>query len=135
MAKFKKEDLIDAVVKMRIEKMASTKTIIKGFLMGECGYGQAYAYELLREARKKIVEYYQVSNESAVEEAIGQLEGMAEDAKQSKNYKLAFEIRKELNKIIGAYQAQKVELSGEITIPSTIILKEVIKDKDESTDD
>lgn len=128
MAKFKKEDLIDAVVKMRIEKMASTKTIIKDFLMGECGYGQAYAYELLREARKKIVEYYQVSSESAIEEAIGQLEEMAEDAKGSKNYKLAFEIRKELNKIVGAYQAQKVELSGNVNV-ETIILKEIIKDE------
>lgn len=130
MAKFKKEDLIDAIVKMRIEKMASTKTIIRDFLMGECGYEQAYAYVLLREARKKIVEYYQVSNESAVEEAIGQLEEMAESAKGSKNYKLAFEIRKELNKIIGAYQAQKVELSGNVNV-ETIILKEVIKDKND----
>ena len=111
MAKFKKQDLIDAVVKMRIEKMASTKTIIKDFLMGECGYGQAYAYELLREARKKIVEYYQISNEASVEEAIGQLEEMAEDAKHSKNYKLAFEIRKELNKIVGAYQTQKLDIT------------------------
>jgi hypothetical protein len=135
MAKFKKDDLIDAVVKMRIEKMCSTKTIIKDFLMGECGYGQAYAYEILREARKKIVEYYKVSNESAIEEAVGQLEEMAENAKNSKNYKLAFEIRKELNKIIGAYEAQKIELSGQVNIPTTIILKEIVKDKDDTIGD
>lgn len=128
MAKFKKEDLIDAVVKMRIEKMASTKTIIKDFLMGECGYKQAYAYELLREARKKIVEYYKSNNEASVEEAIGQLEEMAEDAKQSKNYKLAFEIRKELNKIVGAYKSQSLDVTTNGKDITTVI--NIIKPND-----
>jgi hypothetical protein len=32
MAKYKREDLIDAIVKMRIEKGASTKTIVEDFL-------------------------------------------------------------------------------------------------------
>jgi hypothetical protein len=113
MAKYKKEDIIDSIVKMRIEKMAATKTIIRDYLMGELGYGQAYAYELLREARAKIVEYYGTSNTASLEEAIGQLEEMAEDAKQSKNYKLAFNIRQELSKIQGHYK-ERIELSGDV---------------------
>lgn len=113
MAKYKKEDIIDAIIKMRIEKMASTKTIIKDFLQNELGYGQTYAYELLKEARKKIVELYDSKNSASLEEAIGQLEEMAEDAKQAKNYKLAFNIRQELSRIQGHYK-DKIELSGEV---------------------
>jgi hypothetical protein len=110
MAKYKKEDIIDSVVKMRIEKMASTKTIIKDYLMGQLGYGQTYAYELLKEARVQIKQYYDASNEASLEEAIGQMEEMAEDAKGNRNYKLAFEIRKELSKIQGHY-IEKIELN------------------------
>ena len=127
MAKYKKEDIIDAIVKMRIEKMASTKTIIKNFLMGELGYKQAYSYDLLREARKKIIEYYNVSNEAALEEAIGQMEEMAEDAKRLKNYKLAFEIRKELSKIQGHY-VEKVDLTSNGNTITEIKLIHIKKD-------
>lgn len=129
MAQYKKEDIIDAIVKMRTEKMASTKTIIKDFLMGELGYGQSYSYDLLREARNKIVEYYKQSSTSSVEEAIGQLEEMAEIARKDRNYKLAFEIRKELSKIQGHY-IEKIELNGQLTL-NTIKLKEVYKPEDD----
>ncbi len=118
--KYKKEDIIDSIVKMRIEKMASTKTIIKDYLMGQLGYGQSYSYDLLREARKNIKQYYDQSNEASLEEAIGQMEEMAEDAKTNKNYKLAFEIRKELSKIQGLY-IEKIELSGELNHNVTVI--------------
>jgi len=46
---------------------------------------------------------------------------MAETAKGEKNYKLAFEIRKELNKIVGAYADIKVDVSGELNHNVTII--------------
>jgi activator of 2-hydroxyglutaryl-CoA dehydratase len=117
--KYKKEDLIDAVVKMRVEKMASNKTILE-FLKNEIGYKQTYAYEILKEAREKIREIYKLENTAHLEEAIGQLEEMAEDAKKSKNYKLAFEIRKELSKISGHY-TEKIELNGQIDHKVTII--------------
>jgi len=120
MAQYKKEDVIDSIVKMRTQKMAATKTIIKDYLMGELGYGQTYAYELLKEARKKIVEYYSISNEASIEEAIGQLEEMAEDAKNQKNYKLAFNIRQELSKIQGHY-IERVNVSGTIDHTVSVI--------------
>ena len=113
--KYKKQDIIDAVVKMRIDKMASTKTIISDFLMGQLGYGQTYAYEILKEARKEIIKLYDSSNEASLEEAIGQMEELAEGARQSKNYKLAFEVRRELSKIMGHYK-EKIELSGQVGI-------------------
>lgn len=39
---------------------------------------------------------------------------MAEEAKVDKNYKLAFEIRKELSKIQGHY-IEKIDIKGELT--------------------
>lgn len=109
--KYKKEDLINEIVDRRINKMESTKTILK-WLMTDVGYGQTYSYELLKEARKTIVELYQSQNESSLEEAIGQLENMAEEAKSQRNYKLAFEVRKELSKIMGHYVERQDITSG-----------------------
>jgi len=110
--KYKKEDIIDAIVKLRIEKGASTKTIIQSFLMGELGYKQSYSYQLLQEARSKIVELYDTQNKELANEALGHLESMYEDAIKAKNVKLALEIRKEISKLTGLYAAQKVDITS-----------------------
>jgi hypothetical protein len=109
--KYKKEDIIDAIVKLRIEKGASTKTIIQSFLMGELGYKQSYSYQLLQEARSKIVELYDTQNKELANEALGHLESMYEDALKQKNGKLALEIRKEISKLAGLYAATKIDVS------------------------
>ena len=44
---WKKEDIINAIISMRTEKMATTKTILD-FLMNDIGYGQTYSYQLYR---------------------------------------------------------------------------------------
>ncbi len=117
--KYSKEELINSVIKMRLENMASTKTILS-FLMTELEYGQTYSYEILKEARQQIQNYYKDLNSASLEEAIGQLEEMAEDAKRKKNYKLAFDIRKELSKIQGHY-TEKIQLSGSIDTTVRVI--------------
>jgi cysteinyl-tRNA synthetase len=104
---------------MRLENMASTKTILS-FLMTELEYGQTYSYEILKEARQQIQNYYKDLNSASLEEAIGQLEEMAEDAKRKRNYKLAFDIRKELSKIQGHY-TEKIQLSGSIDTTVRVI--------------
>lgn len=110
--KHKKEDIIDAIIKMRIEKGASTKTIIEGFLKGELKYKQSYSYELYREARKKIVKLYDTQNKELANEALGQLEEMYETAYRQKNYKLALEIRKEMSKLTGIYASEKIDITS-----------------------
>jgi hypothetical protein len=109
--KYKKEDIIDAIVKMRIEKGASSKTIIQEFLMEQLGYKISYSYTLYGEARQKIVELYNTQNSELANEALGQLESMLEDALKAKNMKLALEIRKEISKLTGLYAAQKIDVS------------------------
>lgn len=128
--KYKKEDIIDAVVKMRIEKGSSTKTIIQNFLMNELGYKQSYAYELLREARKKIISLYDIHNKELANEALGQLESMYEDCIKQKNLKLALEIKKEISKLTGAYAAQKVDITSGGEAITEIKLIQVNKKED-----
>jgi pyruvate/2-oxoglutarate dehydrogenase complex dihydrolipoamide acyltransferase (E2) component len=110
--KWKRQDIIDAIVKMRIDKGASTKTILNDFLMGELNYKISYSYSLMAEAREQIIELYQTTNKSLANEALGQLESLYEDAIKDKNKKLALEIRKEINKLTGVYAAEKVQVSG-----------------------
>lgn len=117
--KYKREELITKVVKMRLEDMASTKTILD-HLMNDLKYKQANAYNILREARQQIINYYKEMNTSSLEEAIGQMENLSEDAKKRKDYKLAFEIRKELSKIQGHYK-ERIELSGSVDTTVKII--------------
>jgi hypothetical protein len=111
--KFKKEDIINEIVNMRTTKGLSTKSIVEEFLMGKLGYRTSYSYELMREARDKIVEIYKSQNEHAVNEAVGQLEEMYEILVRQKNYKEALKVRQELNKLMGLYSAEKIDVNIE----------------------
>ena len=110
--KYQREDIIDELVKMRVNDMASNKTMLN-HIYDKYGYKQTYAYQLIKEAREKIREIWAQDNETSLHEAIGQMEQMAEEAKKQKNYKLAFELRKEMSKIQGHY-TEKIEVKGEI---------------------
>lgn len=125
-SKWKREDIINAIIKMRIEEMATTKTIID-FLMNDLHYGQTYAYELVKDSREKIKKLYDTNNIAVLEEALAHLEEMLEAAKREKNRKMQLEVRKEINKLLGLYAAEKVEVSGQVQI-QTIKLKEIKKD-------
>jgi hypothetical protein len=110
---WKKEDIINAIISMRTERMATTKTILD-FLMNDIGYGQTYSYQLIKESREKIIEIYDTNNISKVEEAMAQLETMLQRSYQKSDYKLSYNIRQELNKLQGLYAAQKIEHSGQV---------------------
>jgi hypothetical protein len=125
--KYKKEDIIDAIVKMRLEQGASTKTIIEDFLKGQLKYKQSYCYTLLREARKKIVELYDTTNKELANESLGQLEDLYQTAIKKGDRKLALEIRKEISKLTGLYKTQiDITSGGKELIPPQIIV-EIIK--------
>jgi hypothetical protein len=132
--KYKKEDIIDAIVKMRIEKGSSTKTIIQEFLMGQLGYKISYSYTLLQEAREKIVSLYNTQNKELANEALGHLESLYEDAIKGKNMKLALEIRKEISKLTGLYAAQKVDITSGGEAITEIKLIQVNKKEDLDND-
>jgi thioesterase domain-containing protein len=124
----KTEEIIDALVKMRIEKNASNKTILD-FLQKELKYKAAYSYELLQLARKKIQEVYTRNIEEHFEEAKGQLEEMLERASKRGDYKLSLQIRQELNKLLGLYSPEKIDLTSGGEKITEIKLIQVTKDE------
>lgn len=127
---YNREDIIQALVKARLEKGLSTNSMVR-LCMDEFGYAQSYSYELVREARMKIAEVYKEWNIVALEESIADLEEQREIARQAKDRKLYLEISKELNKIKGLYiERQHIEHSGKIEGLDIRIIT-----KDDTTDD
>jgi hypothetical protein len=134
---FKTDDIVNGIVKMKVEKGASNKTILD-FLQNDLGYKQTYSYELLGLARKRIQEIWDKNAEAHLEEAKGQLEDMLENSIRQKNMKLALDIRKEINKLMGLYAAEKIDITSggkEITEIKLIQIKSKEDLKDGGTDD
>jgi leucyl aminopeptidase (aminopeptidase T) len=111
--KYKRDDLIQVIVKMRIEKQCSIRTVLS-FLMNDLGYAQSYAYELIREAKKYVAEIYKDNNVGSLEEAIAELEEQREVAKIEKNRKLVLDISREIYKLKQLY-VERVQHSGEVS--------------------
>lgn len=101
-SKFKRQDIVQSIIKMKLEKCASQMTILN-FLKNDLGLGQTNAYDLIGEANKVIVETYKDWNKDMIEKAIADLEEQRESAKLTKEKKLVLEITKEINKIKGLY--------------------------------
>lgn len=130
----KTEDLVNGVVKMRVENGASNKTILD-FLQNDLGYGQSYAYEILREARKKIQEIWDKNAEAHLEESKGQLEELYEVAIRRKDMKLALQIRQELNKLMGLYSPDKVDITSNGQTISEIKIIEIRNEQKPGNED
>lgn len=130
-----KEDIIAAVIKMRLESMASVKTIID-FLMNDLGYSKTQSYEYLKWAREEIKEQYDLMNPSKIEEAIGQYEEALERARSAKDWRLWNDLKKEMNKIQGVYAEKKVDVTtnGEKIGFNEIIVK-IIDNRDDVGED
>jgi hypothetical protein len=120
----KTEDLVNGVVKMKVENGASNKTILD-FLMNNLGYGQSYAYEVMRDARKKIQEIWDKNAEAHLEEAKAHLEELYENAIRKKDMKLALQVRQELNKLMGLYSPEKLDITSNGQTISEIKIIEV----------
>lgn len=133
-SQWSKEDIIAAVIKMRLESMASVKTIID-FLMNDLGYSKTQSYEYLKWAREEIKEQYDLMNPSKIEEAIGQYEEALERARSAKDWRLWNDLKKEMNKIQGVYAEKKVDITSngkDVSINEVVI--KIVKGDDEVRD-
>lgn len=127
---YKRDDIVQALIKARLEKGMSTNSMVQ-YCKQQFGFEQSYSYDLVREARMKIAEIYKEWNIHALEESIADLEEQREIARQAKDRKLYLEISKELNKIKGLYvERQHIEHSGRIEGLDIRIIT-----KDDTTDD
>ena len=102
-----REKIILALVEMRVEKFASQKTMLD-FLMNKLGYKQSYAYELMAESRKRITEIFKEEHEEAFSKAVARMEEIIET---TRNEKIRMEAEKELNKLLGLYKPQRVDIT------------------------
>lgn len=126
---FDKDQIILALVKMRVEKFATTKTMVD-FLMNDLGYGQTYAYELVKISKNKIREIFHEEHEESFSNAVARLEEIIEN---SKNEKTKLEAQKEMNKLLGLYLPQKVDLTtnGKDLNISEVVIKIIKKDDEQ----
>ena len=99
---YKREEIIDIIIKMRIEKGATYLTI-RTFLKEKFGYEQAFCYELLRNAKQEINDRsIQLFGED-LKEDIERFENLLEQALIDKDKKEARENLKEIAKLKGHY--------------------------------
>jgi hypothetical protein len=111
---FKKNDLIDSIINMRIEKGMSRTSILE-FLKKDIGLSQPYAYELIRDASNEFDNRAIQNFGEDLKEDIERFERLYEKAMLSANMKEARECLKEISKLKGHYK-ERIELSGEIFI-------------------
>ncbi len=130
-AKYTKEDLIDEIVRLRLEECRSTKTILD-MLSKTLGYSKTQSYEYLKWAREKISEQYSLMNPAKLEEAIGQYEEAIEIQRLKKDWKMWSELNRELNKLKGLIN-NKVDITsnGKDISVSEIVVKIVRKDEED----
>lgn len=107
---FKKNDVIENIIKLRLEGHKSRTTILK-FLQSELGYSQSYSYELIRDAAKEFEQRAVINFGDDLKEDIERFEIMYEKAMKANNLKEARELLKEISKLKGHYK-ERIELSG-----------------------
>lgn len=105
-----KNELVEEIIQKRLKEQQSIKNILT-WLVDTKKYKLTMAYRYLKAAQEKIQEYYDQSNKHSLAEAISQLEQQQQDAVQSKEYKLAFNIRQEISKLQGLY-ISKVDITS-----------------------
>jgi hypothetical protein len=118
---FDKDQIVSALVKMRIEKFATTKTMLD-FLMNDLDYCQTRAYDYIKISKEKVSEIFKEEWELSFANAQARLEEMIE---VTRNEKFRLEAQKELNKLLGLHRPQKIDITtdGSQIMPSEVVVK------------
>jgi hypothetical protein len=129
-SKLTRPEIVMALVKLRIEKFATTKTMMDFLKSKPFNYKESYSYELIREAKQKIIEIYKEDCDQSYEAYKARLEEMVETTKSER---IRLEAIKELNKLTGSYRPNKVDITtnGNDLTFNEVVIKIVTTDKDE----
>lgn len=111
---FKKNDLIDSIIDMRINKGMSRTSILE-FLKKDLKLSQPYAYQLIRNASEEFDNRAVQNFGEDLKEDIERFERLYEKAMLNSNMKEARENLKEISKLKGHYK-ERIEISGEIFV-------------------
>lgn len=109
---FKRNDIIDSIIRMRIEKGCSRLTILE-FLKNDLGYSQPYAYELIRDANTEFNQRAIQNFGEDLKEDIERFERLYEKAMVDKNFREAREVLKEIAKLKGHY-TERLQIDGKL---------------------
>lgn len=115
----KKSDLVDAIIKMRVEKGLSRLTIMN-FLMKDMGFAQSYAYELLRDAQAESDARAVQNFGNDLKEDIERFEQLYEKSMINKNLREAREVLKEIAKLKGHY-TERLLIDGKLDHTISVI--------------
>lgn len=107
-----KQDVIDVIIKMRTEQMCASGTIY-AFLKEVYDIEKSYAGELIKEASEQVAEIVKENNKNRLENTVAMYENMIQEAYLNKDRKLALQIQADLNKLLGLYAAQKVDVTSD----------------------
>lgn len=129
---FKRTDVIDNIIKMRLEGGLS-RTSILNFLVKELGYSQAYSYQLIRDASAEFESRAIANFGDDLKEDIERFEMLYEKAMKDKNIRESRELLKEISKLKGHYK-ERIEISGGLTHKIEVIKLNGPQDEDGTTD-
>ncbi len=122
--KYDREFLVTKVAMMRI-KGKSTHTLLE-FLMGQIGMSRKIAYEVLTDAQKYIMDITDKDVNKAFTNAIQRLEELYENGTNKER----LETQKEINKLMGLYAADKVDITSGGNAITEIKLIQILKKDD-----
>ena len=122
--KYDREFLVTKVAMMRI-KGKSTHTLLE-FLMGQIGMSRKIAYEVLTDAQKYIMDITDKDVNKAFTNAIQRLEELYEVGTNKER----LETQKEINKLMGLYAADKVDITSGGNAITEIKLIQILKKDD-----
>ena len=128
--KYKKEDLVNMIVEWAIDGVPQTDIKKRIFKLG---YEISYFYTLYNEAKPIIRQTLIEVSKDRLEETIAEMEKMKQDALDENDKRLAFDIKREINKISGLHQ-QRVDITtkgDKINQIEVIKIIEVKKEDDE----
>ena len=105
------DDIVKELVDLKIKERASNYTLLE-HLSSKYGLKQGQCYIYIANMRDYIAEIYKKDALAEIETAKIQLEKMMEEAKIANNRKLELEIRKEINKLLGLYASEKIDVTS-----------------------
>lgn len=106
---FKKNDLIDEIINMRIN-MGATRLTILNFLKNDLQLSQSYSYELIRDAWEECNQRAIQNYGEDIKEDIERFERLYEKAMLNNDKKEARECLKEISKLKGHYK-ERIDLT------------------------
>lgn len=108
------EDLVIKVIKEGWSRYSLMEYLMKDKELGGYGYGQSYAYELIRHANNRIEEMIKETAVDVLSKQLVNLEQLYQKQIKKGNDKMALETLKEINKISGLYK-ENINHTGEVS--------------------